>query len=93
MRVIPVRFKIMVAGRANHRNDRDVPEGKPLSRSWYCTVQPKCVGETVRADYKLTMMPTSLFVFHSHQARYRVYLYGAPSPVKIDRTKYDGVLR
>jgi hypothetical protein len=29
------------------------------------------------------MMPILLVVFQSHQARYRVYLYGAPSPVKI----------
>ena len=41
------------------------------------------VGEKVRADYKLMMMPISLLPFHSHQARFRVHLYGAPSPVKI----------
>jgi hypothetical protein len=56
-------------------------QGVPL----YSNHLPKCVhvGEQVRADYKLMMMPTSLLVFHSHQARFLVYLYGAPSPVKI----------
>ena len=54
-----------------------------LTCTWYCTVQPKCLGEKVRADYKLMMMPTSLVDFRSFQARFRVYLYGALSPVKI----------
>ena len=54
-------------------------QGVPL----YANHLPKCVGEKVRAAYKLMMMPTSLLPFHSHQARFRVYLYGAPSPVKI----------
>ncbi len=31
---------------------------------------PKCVGEKVRADYKLMVMPTSSVVFHSFQARF-----------------------
>ena len=54
-------------------------QGVPLYRHHL----PKCAGEKVRADYKLMVMPTSLLVFHSFQARFRVYLYGAPSPVKI----------
>jgi hypothetical protein len=43
----------------------------------------KSVGEKVRADYKLMIMPISIRVFHSHQSRFEVYLYGAPCPVKI----------
>jgi hypothetical protein len=31
------------------------------------------------------MIPTSLMLFHNLQARFRVYLHEAPSPVKIVR--------
>ncbi len=33
--------------------------------------------------HKLMTVPIPLVVLHSHQARFRLYLYGAPSPVKI----------
>jgi hypothetical protein len=41
-------------------------QGVPL----YTNHLPEFVGEKVRADYKLMMIPTSLLPFHSHQARF-----------------------
>ncbi len=83
MHVNPVRFRIVLVGRAYCRNDRAVPRASLcFSPDSYCRRQKKR-GEKVRVDYKLTVMPISTKDFHSHQARLRVYLHGAPSPVKI----------